>query len=147
MGSLILTLLLGGVVYIDASCFIYTMERIEPYRSLLEPMWQYAQDGNISIVSGHILVTETLVKPIRDANPDIEAQYRAMFESGAVRLLDAPYSVFDDAARIRAETRLKTPDALHAATALSVGCTLFITNDRDFRRVPNLPVVILDDLL
>lgn len=145
MGTLILPLV--GIIYIDASCFIYTMERIDPYRALLEPIWRQAQHGNISIVSSYILVTETLVKPIRDANLDIETQYRAMFESGAVRLLEAPHSVFDDAARIRADTGLKTPDALHAATALSVGCALFITNDRDFLRVRDLPTVILDDLL
>ena len=36
-------------------------------------------------------------------------------------------------------------DALHAATALAAGCSLFVTNDTDFRRVPGLPAVILDD--
>jgi predicted nucleic acid-binding protein len=62
-------------------------------------------------------------------------------------LLDASYQVFADAARLRAETALKTPDALHAATALRAGCALFITNDTDFRRVQGLPIVVLDDLL
>jgi predicted nucleic acid-binding protein len=42
---------------------------------------------------------------------------------------------------------LKTPDALHAASALQVGCVQFVTNDIGFRNVPGLPVVILDDLL
>ena len=53
----------------------------------------------------------------------------------------------EDAARIRAQTGLATPDALHAATALSVDCTLFVTNDTDFRRVQGLPVAVLDDLV
>lgn len=52
-----------------------------------------------------------------------------------------------NAARIRAETGLATPDALHVATALRAGCSLFITTDTDFRRVDGLPVVVLDDLL
>ena len=64
-----------------------------------------------------------------------------------MRLLDASYQVFEDAARLRAETGLKTPDALHAATALLAGCALFITNDTDFRRVQWLPIVILNDLV
>ena len=74
-------------------------------------------------------------------------QYRELFASNAVRLLDASYQVFADAARLRAETGLKTSDAIHAATAFRAGCTLFITNDTDFRRVQGLPVVVLDDLL
>ena len=130
-----LTLPSSGLVYIDASGLIYSVERVEPYRTLLEPMWERAQNGNLTIVSSPVLVTEALTKPLRDGNTEIELQYRELFASNVVRLLDASYQVFEDAARLRADTRLKTPDALHAATALRAGCTLFITNDTDFRRV------------
>lgn len=145
MGTLILPA--AGLVYIDASGLIYSLERVEPYRTLLEPMWLAAQDGNITIVSSPILVAEALVKPIRDGNRGIEAQYRELFASSAVRLLEATYEVFEDAARIRAETGLKTPDAIHAATAIRADCALFVTNDQDFRRAQGLPVVILNDLI
>ncbi len=40
---------------------------------------------------------------------------------------------------------LKTPDALHAATALLQGCKLFVTNDGAFRRVAHLPVTVLSE--
>ena len=136
-----------GQVYIDANTLIYSVERVEPYRTLLEPMWQEAQDGNLTIVSSPVLMVEAMVKPIRDGNREIELQYREMFEANAVKLLDASNAVFEYAARIRAETGLETPDALHAATALRAGCALFITNDTDFRRVDGLPIVVLDDLL
>ena len=142
-----LTLPLTGMIYIDASGLIYSMERVEPYRTLLEPMWQEAQDGNITIVSSPLIVIEALVKPLRDGNTEIESQYRELFGSNAVRLLDASYQVFEDAASIRAETGLKTPDAIHAATAIRAECTLFVTNDTDFRRVQELPIIVLDDLL
>ena len=142
-----LTLPLTGLIYIDASGLIYSMERVEPYRTLLEPMWQEAQDGNITIVSSPLIVIEALVKPLRDGNTEIESQYRELFASNAVRLLDASYQVFEDAASIRAETGLRTPDAIHAATALLAECTLFVTNDTDFRRVRRLPIVVLEDLL
>ena len=142
-----LTLPLTGLIYIDASGLIYSMERVEPYRTLLEPMWQEAQDGNITIVSSPLIVIEALVKPLRDGNTEIESQYRELFASNAVRLLDASYQVFEDAASIRAETGLKTPDAIHAATAIRAECTLFVTNDTDFRRVQELPIIVLEDLL
>ena len=74
-------------------------------------------------------------------------QYRELFGANAVRLLEASYAVFEDAARLRAETGLAIPDALHAATALRAGCALFVTNDSDFRRVQGLPIVVLDGLL
>jgi predicted nucleic acid-binding protein len=48
---------------------------------------------------------------------------------------------------VRATTRLKTPDAIHAATALREGCTLFLTNDAQFRTIANLPVTVLQEVL
>jgi predicted nucleic acid-binding protein len=142
-----LNLPVGGLVYLDANGLIYSVERVEPYRTLLEPMWQAAQEGRLTLVSSPILIVETLVKPLRDGNREIEAQYRELFGARAVQLLETSYPVFEDAARLRAEARLTTPDAIHAATALRAGCALFVTNDNDFRRVQGLPSAVLDDLL
>ena len=66
MGPLILPL--TGLVYIDASGLIYSVERVEPYRPPLEPMWQGAQDGNLTIVSSPVLLIEAVVKPLLDGN-------------------------------------------------------------------------------
>ncbi len=62
-------------------------------------------------------------------------------------LLPATRQLWEDAARLRAETGLKTPDSLHAATDLRAECSLFITNDTGFRRVQGLPLIVLEDLL
>ena len=145
MGAL--TLPPTGLIYLDASSLIYSVERIEPYRALLEPMWEQAQNGSLMIVSSPVIVIESLVKPLRDGNTEIERQYHELFISGAVALIGVSYAVVEEAARLRAETGLETPDALHAATAKQAGCALFITNDADFRRVRDLPIVVLDDLV
>ena len=73
-----LTLPLAGLIYIDANSLIYSVERVEPYRTLLEPMWQEAQDGHLTIVSSPLLVLEALVKPLREGNTEIESQYREL---------------------------------------------------------------------
>lgn len=145
MGSL--TLPTGGLIYLDANALIYSVERVEPYRTLLDPMWQAAQDGVVTVASSGLTVTEALVKPIRDGNEEIEAQYREIFEASVFRVLDMPVLVFKQAARIRAEWQLKTADAMHAATALHAGCDLFVTNDVALRRVAGLPTVVLGDLI
>ena len=100
MGSLALPA--AGLVYLDASVLIYSVERVEPYRTLLEPMWRQAQDGELAIVSSPIVVIETLVKPLQDGNIAIELQYRELFEFGAVRLLDVP-SIVDQIDRALAQ--------------------------------------------
>jgi hypothetical protein len=49
MGTLILPP--SGQVYVDSNAVIYAIERIEPYRTLLEPLWQAAHDGGIAIIT------------------------------------------------------------------------------------------------
>ena len=136
-----------GLIYIDASTLIYSVERVEPYRELISPMWEQAESGNLTIVSSPVLVIETLVKPIRDANKEIADQYHSIFMSNVVNLLEGSYEVAELAAQVRASTGLKTPDALHAATALHANCARFITNDAAFRRVQGLPTIVLDDFV
>ncbi len=145
MGPLILPT--GGSVYVDANAIIYSVERVEPYSNLLAPMWEEARAGRFTLASSELVALETLIRPLRDGNVRLENLFRSILAAAEMELIPATLATWDDAARIRAETGLATPDALHAATALSVGCTLFVTNDADFRRVESLPIVILDELL
>ena len=123
------------------------MERHEPYLTLLAPAWQQAEAGQLLVVCSELAVAETLVRPIRERDLDVEAAFRNVFAAPEVEVVPATRRLWEETARLRAATRLKTPDALHAATALQAGCALFITNDADLRRVDGLPVTILDDLL
>lgn len=144
MGSL--TLPPSGPVYLDANGFIYSVERIEPYRTLLEPMWRLAQAGQFEVVSSELVILETLVKPLREGDTILENLFRSLLAAREVRVIPATALLWEQAARLRATTGLKTPDALHAATALAVGSTLFITNDGGFRRVASLPVALLNEV-
>ena len=142
-----MTLPSHGAIYLDASAIIYSVERNEPYFTLLAPAWQQAEAGQFVVVCSELIIAETLVRPIREGNADLAAAFRAVFAAPEVDLIPTTRQLWEDTARLRADTGLKTPDALHAATALSTGCTLFITNDTDFHRVQGLPLVVLDDLL
>lgn len=54
-------------------------------------------------------------------------RYERFFRS--VSALPMTPAVFDRAAELRAKHRLKTPDALHLATAIDHGCAELWTND------------------
>lgn len=137
----------AGSVYLDSSAVIYSVERIEPYLTLLAPAWQRAEAGQLTVVFSELVLAETLVHPLRRNLPTVEAAYRNVFDAPEVRLAPATRQLWEHCARLRAATSLKTADALHAVTALQAECNLFITNDADFRRVDGLPTVVLDDLL
>lgn len=144
MGTL--TLPSGGSVYLDTSAIIYSIERIEPYLSVLAPTWQAAEAGRFILVCSELAIAETLVGPLRAGDPALEAACRDVFAAPEMQIVPATRELWENAARLRAETGLKLADALHAATALRAGCELFVTNDADFRRIEGLSAVILDDL-
>jgi predicted nucleic acid-binding protein len=134
-------------VYFDANSVIYSVEKHPAYWPLLQPLWQAARGKTIEIVSSDLVLMEALVGPLKRGDTALASTYEQLFQQAQTRLIPITQSVLRDAAHLRATTRLKTPDALHAATARQAGCALFVTNDTGFRGVASLPVVILDDLL
>lgn len=90
---------------------------------------------------------ETLVGPLKRGDAALELDYENVFASPGIRLHPITAPILRAAARLRATmSTIRTPDALHAATAESCGCSLLLTNDAAFRRIPRLPVVLVDDV-
>jgi len=145
MGSL--TLPASGLVYLDTNSVIYTVEKHPAYGSLLQPLWLAAQAKTIEVVSSELTLMETLVGPLKNGDKTLEHAYEQALLGTDLRLIPITQSILREAARLRATTKLRTPDALHAATGLNVVCTLFVSNDVGFHSIPGLPLVILDDLL
>ncbi len=138
----------SGLVCLDTSSVIYSVEKIEPFSSLLEPLWSHAGASMIRLTGSSLLLLECLVKPVRDGDREVEAIFRALLIGSAeFHLMPITTAVLERAVQLRAEFGLRTPDAIHAATALEVGCVQFVTNDVQFRRVTDLPVIVLGDYL
>ena len=85
-----LTLPTHGPVYLDANGFICSVERVEPYRTLLEPMWRQARTGDFEVVSSDITVLETLVKPLREGDEVVKMLLRSMFDAYEVSRFRLP---------------------------------------------------------
>ncbi|MBI3301249.1 MAG: PIN domain-containing protein [Deltaproteobacteria bacterium] len=145
MGTL--TLPASGLVYVDTQVVIYSVEKHPNYWPLLRPLWAASRAGEIEVISSELALLETLVGPLKNADTGLAASYEQLFTSTEMRLIPITTPILKDAARLRAELNLKTPDSLHAATALAAGCALFLTNDPGFRRVPGLPLAILNDVM
>ncbi len=137
----------GGKVYVDANVVIYGLEQVLPYWPLLRPLWAAAAAGTFNIESSELLAVEAPTGPLKTNNSGLCATYERMLFAGGLRLRPVTLPVLKKAAEIRAGHGLKTPDAIHAATAMTYGCTLFLTNDGAFRRVAGLAVSVLSEVL
>jgi predicted nucleic acid-binding protein len=145
MGRLILPT--SGSIYIDTAVVIYTIEGNSDYYFLLQPLWSKFYAGEIKIISSELILMEVLVVPLRNGNNSLVADYEKLLLSSQLQLIPISQSILRQATNLRATNNLKTPDSIHAATALSVNSNQFITNDKGFRNIPGLPVVILNEVL
>ncbi len=138
----------AGLVYIDAQVAIYTVDWHPKYGPACMPLWAAAASSAVTVVSSELILLETLVGPIRAADAALERDREGLWSRPNTLLLPITREVLREAARLRAfMPPLKAPDAIHAATAVLSGCALFVTNDSVFRRIPALPVALLDDAI
>jgi predicted nucleic acid-binding protein len=133
---------------LDTSVFIYELEENRQYVEIVHPIFQWLEKTSSSAATSTITMLELLVHPYRRADIDaVNKFYTLLSTYPNLHWVELTLPVADAAARMRAEFNLKTPDAIQAASALAVHATGFISNDPAFRRLQNLEVLILDDLL
>ena len=96
-------------------------------------------------VTSTITMTELLVHPYRknDINR-VNSIYALTSTYPNLSWVPVTLALADNAARLRAKYSLRTPDALHLATAIAGSATGFIGNDHVFQRVTELEILLLD---
>jgi predicted nucleic acid-binding protein len=129
------------IVFLDSSALIYYFEGAPPYRQAVVAALAEikAFDAAAQVAVSRLGVMECRVKPLREGDVALLAQYEAFFVQ--VQIVELEVTVVTRATDIRATTALKTPDALQAASALSLGADcIFLTGDAGFTRISGLNV-------
>lgn len=134
-------------LYIETAPRIYYVEEHPTYIATMDTIIEAVNVRPIAAVSSVITLTEVLLQPIKAGKTIVAQQYRdILLDSGQFELLPITAQIAERAADLRARYNLRTPDALHVATALDAGCDAFLTNDRGIKRVTEIRVLVLDEL-
>lgn len=86
---------------------------------------------------------ECRTKPMADGNSMVLGEFDAFFDGNELLIGDVTTDVIDLATRLRAKYRLRTPDVLHVASAVSLNANTFLTGDRQLSRVTEIPVEVI----
>jgi predicted nucleic acid-binding protein len=139
--------LADGPVALDTAVFIYYIEEHPDYLPLIAPLFAEIDGGGREAVTSALTLLEVLVVPYRAADLALANRYEAVLtRSRGLRVVDVDRAQLRTAAQLRALYRLRTPDALQLAAALSSRCQTFVTNDRELPPIPGLKVVQLKEL-
>ena len=111
--------------YVDTCLLIYWVEDSSPLAQAAKAWVARQHDARLCV--SPLVRLEVLVKPTRAGDAALVQVYeKVLIDQEWLAIGD---EVFAHALALRAHHGLKTPDALHLATALHHGCTEFWTND------------------
>jgi predicted nucleic acid-binding protein len=138
----------GTTVGLDTAPLIFYMEDQPTYADLLAPFFEAVKSGEIRIVMSTVTLLEVLVHPLKRGDESLAHEYNDI-------LLSSPYiftvpvtpATEQTAAELRAKNNLKTPDAIHLATAINHRADAFLTGDRDFGQFDLIKILRIRDLV
>ena len=129
----------GALLLVDSAPIIYFLEGHPRLGPRFRPLFDRHAADEIKFAVATITIAEVLSGPLSAGEEALARRYRAVLQSWEV--VDLSADIAESAARLRASLKLKLPDAIQAASALSINADALVTHDRDFSRVKALRVI------
>jgi predicted nucleic acid-binding protein len=124
---------------VDSAPLIYVLERHPKFAKRFEPLFLRHAAGKLELAVTTVTIAEVLSGPLGHGEEALAKRYRAVLE--AWQVVELTTDLAESAARIRARYRLKLPDAIQVASALSIDAHALVTYDRDFKTVRGLTIL------
>ena len=125
---------------VDTAPFIYVLEAHPQFAAQFLGLFEAAARGDLNIALSTITLAEILTGPFKAGQTALAKRYEKSLCLYNVVPVSTPIAAL--AAQLRAQYRLKLPDALQLATALDIGASAFVTHDRDFSVVTGVTILM-----
>jgi predicted nucleic acid-binding protein len=129
------------IIFLDANIIIYQVEAVTSFRDKVRTVVTdiLAEHPGSRFAVSRLSLLECLVKPVRERNALVIERYRAFFSASDLVIVGITPQVIDRAILLRADTGLRTPDAIQAASAMTLSePAIFVTGDSGFSKVIDL---------
>ena len=133
---------------LDTAPIIYFIEGNQEFHARCTPFFAAIDRKEIEAITSTITLPETLVHPLRAGDAVRTAAFRdLLLATQGITTVPLSLEIAERTAHLRADYNLRTPDAVQLATALISGCDTFLTNDAKLKRVTELRVLIVSELV
>ena len=138
----------GKVVGLDTMVFIYHFEENQAYSPLTFSIFESLEEGNFNGITSILTLLEILVKPKKENNLLLTERYKLLFETFPnLQVKTLNENIADIASSLRANYNINTPDAIQIATSLEAKADIFITNDVTLKKISEIKVLLLSEML
>jgi predicted nucleic acid-binding protein len=131
-------------IYWDTMLFAYILEGNLEFGLPTRRAYQAFTSRGDTICTSVFTLGEVLVKPQMAGNRAVYSSIRDFMRGGEIELLPFTAETAEQYSSVRAQTRLKAADAIHAASAILAKVEIFVTNDADLRkqRIPGIRFIV-----
>lgn len=140
----------GERIYLDANYFIYLLEPIPIYMQIAKEIGSLMDTQEAQGITSELTLSEVLVGPVGKGQLQIANQYRSVIlDSDGISAIPVGIQVLERSVEVRTRTSAKLPDAIHIASAIEAGCTMFLSNDKSIRsccQQVGMPFVLFSDV-
>jgi predicted nucleic acid-binding protein len=133
--------IVGRRIYLDTNIIVYAVEEPVPLTKGQAALFDAIDDGSIQAFTSELALAECLVHPLAANDTRLASAYERFLGSETeLELVPLDRHILIAAAHFRALTKMKLPDAIHVASAMSRGATVFLTADRRIKAPPELRI-------
>ncbi|MCA1762328.1 MAG: type II toxin-antitoxin system VapC family toxin [Cryomorphaceae bacterium] len=135
------------IVFIDTAPLIYFIEGHSKFQEKLIEIFKSNDQGEFRFQTSSLTLIELLVQPYKQQNSNLAARYEQILtDSENIDIFEVDLEIARTAAKLRADYNFKTPDAIQLATGLEKSANLFLTNDKELKRIKDIEVITLDEI-
>ncbi|HFE49033.1 MAG TPA: type II toxin-antitoxin system VapC family toxin [Chromatiaceae bacterium] len=138
----------GDRILLDTVALIYFLERNARYVEQAEAVFRRIESGKLQGVISNLVFAELLVPLYRRGDSRAAAGLANRLDNfNNLEVVALTTKISMEAARLRADHGLRTPDAIHTATAIAAQASGILTNDKRLKVLSRegLHVWLFDD--
>ena len=137
----------GSRLYLDTAPFIYFLEKSNLYFEQIRNFFIRCKNNKIFLITSTVTIEEYCVYPLSQNNNQAVSDFNTFLSGMNIEVVPVDKTIGLKAAEFRAKYKgFKALDAIHLATAIQSGCTIFVTNDKQLRQSQEISVLTMENL-
>lgn len=148
VNKLVKTALEAKVIGVDTMLFIYLFDNNKKYFSIVKEFFDLLEKEKITVVTSIISPIEIISAPSIEEYPEKQRLYISFFKKiKNLKVKEIDWELVEKVGYFRRKYNLRTPDAIQIVTVIDSQAKIFVTNDVRFKKVTEIPVIILDEFI
>jgi predicted nucleic acid-binding protein len=132
------------LVALDTPIWIAFIEQKSAFLAEVNPLFESLKSGRVRVVTSSVGLIEILTGALLRGDELLARRTEEVLTGlDGSTVVPVTLEVARHAARLRAAYGLRTPDAIHLATAVATGAVEFVTTDRRLARVREIEIRVL----